>query len=86
MRCSTSAGQCLQIFWCGAVQCADRTLVVWVQCSKNVPVTFLVGLVIELDEASRKSAISHWMIFFLGERRKSLEKYHGSQAGDLFFF
>ena len=72
------------LVWCSAVQCADRTLAVWVQCSKRVPATFLV--VIELDEASRKSAISHWMTFFFWERQKSPEKYHGSQAGDLFFF
>ena len=41
MQCSVGAMQCLQIF-CGAVQCADKTLAVRVQCSKSVPATSLV--------------------------------------------
>ena len=38
MQCSAGAVQCLQIF-CGAVQRADRTLTVRVQCSKSVRAT-----------------------------------------------
>ena len=40
MRCSAGGVQCLQIF-CSAVQHADRTLAVRVQCSKRVPATSL---------------------------------------------
>ena len=68
-----------------------QTYGVFISCQKSLIISgvtarlrFSPNVVIELDEASWKSAVSRWVTFFL-ERQKSLKTY-GSQAGNFFFF